>query len=239
MLDPNCPRAVPITLPQVRLSRACGVRRACLCACRVLRPRVRWRSQQSQGCARCTRSPHTHTYAHPNTCVPCVTHTHVHHVSRTMCFFLFSFLFFFFHAHARAQAAYDAAPMLPPDGSIKGPCLLGSLAHFVDDFDWGGVCVCVCCALFVRNLRPCCVSVTGTATAHAAWCHDGWQASASLLTSALRVCVAPPLPRTPPSCVAPPLPRTPPSCVAPPLPRTPPSPHPQPWSARSTRSRTQ
>lgn len=36
------------------------------------------------------------------------------------------------------QAAYDAAPMLPPEGAVKGPCLLGSLSFLVDDFDWGG-----------------------------------------------------------------------------------------------------
>eukprot|EP00879_Flechtneria_rotunda_P022431 GHRR01023681.1.p1 GENE.GHRR01023681.1~~GHRR01023681.1.p1 ORF type:complete len:577 (+),score=194.30 GHRR01023681.1:772-2502(+) len=37
------------------------------------------------------------------------------------------------------QAAYDAAPLLPPEGSVEGPCLLGSLAHLVDLFDWEGV----------------------------------------------------------------------------------------------------
>lgn len=36
------------------------------------------------------------------------------------------------------QAAYDAAPLLPPEGFVRGPCLLGSLSHFVDDFDWSG-----------------------------------------------------------------------------------------------------
>jgi hypothetical protein len=36
------------------------------------------------------------------------------------------------------QAAYDAAPMLPPEGSVKGPCLLGSLSFLTDDFDWEG-----------------------------------------------------------------------------------------------------
>jgi hypothetical protein len=34
------------------------------------------------------------------------------------------------------QAAYDAAPMLPPEGSVRGPCLLGSLSYLVDTFDW-------------------------------------------------------------------------------------------------------
>lgn len=37
------------------------------------------------------------------------------------------------------QAAYDTAPLLPPEGSVHGPCLLGSLAHLVDTFDWEGV----------------------------------------------------------------------------------------------------
>lgn len=27
--------------------------------------------------------------------------------------------------------------MLPPEGALKTPCLLGSLSHLVDDFDWG------------------------------------------------------------------------------------------------------
>ena len=36
------------------------------------------------------------------------------------------------------QAAYDAAPLLPPEGAVKGPCLLGSLSYLVDDFDWEG-----------------------------------------------------------------------------------------------------
>eukprot|EP00878_Enallax_costatus_P025353 GHUV01027123.1.p1 GENE.GHUV01027123.1~~GHUV01027123.1.p1 ORF type:complete len:648 (+),score=120.67 GHUV01027123.1:549-2492(+) len=36
------------------------------------------------------------------------------------------------------QAAYDAAPLLPPEGCV-GTCLLGSLAHLVDTFDWQGV----------------------------------------------------------------------------------------------------
>jgi hypothetical protein len=38
----------------------------------------------------------------------------------------------------RPQAAYDAAPMLPPEGAVKGPCLLGSLSFLTDDFDWEG-----------------------------------------------------------------------------------------------------
>eukprot|EP00775_Hariotina_reticulata_P005214 gene5214-5452_t len=37
------------------------------------------------------------------------------------------------------QAAYDAAPLLPPEGSVRGPCLLGSLSYLVDTFDWEGV----------------------------------------------------------------------------------------------------
>jgi hypothetical protein len=37
-----------------------------------------------------------------------------------------------------AQAAYDAAPLLPPEGAVKGPCLLGSLSFLTDDFDWEG-----------------------------------------------------------------------------------------------------
>lgn len=37
------------------------------------------------------------------------------------------------------QAAYDTAPLLPPEGSVQGPCLLGSLSHLVDCFDWQGV----------------------------------------------------------------------------------------------------
>lgn len=37
------------------------------------------------------------------------------------------------------QAAYDAAPLLPPEGGVRGPVLLGSLAHLVDAFDWRGV----------------------------------------------------------------------------------------------------
>lgn len=36
------------------------------------------------------------------------------------------------------QAAYDAAPLIPPEGTV-GTCLLGSLAHLVDNFDWEGV----------------------------------------------------------------------------------------------------
>lgn len=36
------------------------------------------------------------------------------------------------------QAAYDSAPLLPPEGAVGGPCLLGSLAGFCEDFDWEG-----------------------------------------------------------------------------------------------------
>lgn len=36
------------------------------------------------------------------------------------------------------QAAYEAAPLLPPEGSVRGPCLLGSMAFLTDDFDWQG-----------------------------------------------------------------------------------------------------
>lgn len=41
-------------------------------------------------------------------------------------------------AVAAPQAYYDSSPMLPPEGSIKGPCLLGSLSYLVDEFDWEG-----------------------------------------------------------------------------------------------------
>lgn len=36
------------------------------------------------------------------------------------------------------QAYYDNAPLLPPEGVVKGPCLLGSLSFLTDDFDWEG-----------------------------------------------------------------------------------------------------
>lgn len=36
------------------------------------------------------------------------------------------------------QAAYDAAPLLPPGGRLPGPVLLGSLCHLTEGFDWGG-----------------------------------------------------------------------------------------------------
>ncbi len=35
------------------------------------------------------------------------------------------------------QAAYDAAPMLPPEGELHRPVALGSLSHLTEDFDWG------------------------------------------------------------------------------------------------------
>ena len=35
------------------------------------------------------------------------------------------------------QAAYDSAPLLPPQGRLPGPVLLGSLAHLTESFDWG------------------------------------------------------------------------------------------------------
>jgi hypothetical protein len=35
------------------------------------------------------------------------------------------------------QAAYDAAPLLPPQGRLPGPVLLGSLSHLTEAFDWG------------------------------------------------------------------------------------------------------
>lgn len=38
------------------------------------------------------------------------------------------------------QAYYESSPLLPPEGAIKGPCLLGSLSFLTDDFDWEGEC---------------------------------------------------------------------------------------------------
>lgn len=35
------------------------------------------------------------------------------------------------------QAAYDSAPLLPPQGKLPGPVLLGSLAHLTESFNWG------------------------------------------------------------------------------------------------------
>jgi hypothetical protein len=35
------------------------------------------------------------------------------------------------------QAAYDSAPLLPPQGRLPGPILLGSLSHLTESFDWG------------------------------------------------------------------------------------------------------
>lgn len=37
------------------------------------------------------------------------------------------------------QAYYESSPLLPPEGAVKGPCLLGSLSFLTDDFDWEGV----------------------------------------------------------------------------------------------------
>lgn len=42
------------------------------------------------------------------------------------------------HQPKHKQAAYESAPLLPPEGSVKGPCLLGSLSYLTDEFDWGG-----------------------------------------------------------------------------------------------------
>lgn len=35
------------------------------------------------------------------------------------------------------QAAYDSAPLLPPNGRLAGPVLLGSLSALTESFDWG------------------------------------------------------------------------------------------------------
>ena len=37
------------------------------------------------------------------------------------------------------QAAYDSAPLIPPEGSVRGEVLLGCLGGFLEDFDWKGV----------------------------------------------------------------------------------------------------
>lgn len=37
------------------------------------------------------------------------------------------------------RAAYECAPMLPPEGGVAGPSLLGALGHLVEAFDWQGV----------------------------------------------------------------------------------------------------
>lgn len=39
----------------------------------------------------------------------------------------------------RPQAAYDAAPLLPPEGSLSRPVVLGSLSMWGGEqaFDWG------------------------------------------------------------------------------------------------------